>query len=122
MPITARLARAFAAPALALLTLTATTVPAHAASVEPLSSSACAAGRMCLWGNANYLGTFVSTTTSADMTLSIARSAWNRTSKAVRVHSGRSGGGSSTCFPPGAQVPSTTLAALSVTVLSTARC
>lgn len=91
--------------------------------LQPQSSSQCASGRFCLWSGTAYTGTFFSTTTSVDSGPGwTAKPVYNRTTRAVRVYSGTAGGGSSTCFAPGASSASVTVAAASIRVLSTTTC
>ena len=123
------LRRAFFITLLALITALAG-APTFAGAAQPstvewgpMSSSQCASGRFCLWSGAIYTGNFFNTTASADVSgMAVAASVWNRTSKAVRVYSSAGGGGSSTCFAPGAQVASTSLAARSVRISTTTTC
>ncbi|MBN9609256.1 MAG: peptidase inhibitor family I36 protein [Actinobacteria bacterium] len=121
--IAQRLVYTFLASAFVLVMLAVSALSAHAATVGPFTSSACPANNMCLWSGAAFTGAFFNTMTSTDIpTLSVAKSVWNRTAKAVRVYSSAGGSGSSTCFAPGTQVSSTTLTARSVVVLPSTTC
>lgn len=92
--------------------------------VEPQSTAQCASGRLCLWANSLFQGSFWSTasTSIANVGFSSAGSVWNRTSKAARIYSGSTGGGTSVCVAPGAQMSSAFIASGSARVLTTAGC
>lgn len=118
-----RLGQVLVLSALALVMFAFSAPPARAADIDPQSSTACASGRMCLWGGAVYTGAFFSTTSSTDVASpTTSKSVWNRTAYAVRVYSGAGESGSSACFVPGTQIANTTLASGSVKILSATTC
>lgn len=113
--------------AAALLVMGATAVSAVASEgdglpVVPMADTQCSSGAFCLWSSGNYGGVFEQRTTSGSVSLTTARSAWNRTGKAVRVHASSSGGGTSVCLTPGQKVPSTAMTTGYVSVLTTITC
>lgn len=95
-------------------------------AVQMFSDTQCVSGNFCLWSSASYLGTFTSvsgTATSAVSTrASGSRSVWNRTGKAVRVHSGTGGTGSSACYGAGTKLPDIDITSRSVVVQSGSSC
>ncbi|MFI2754767.1 peptidase inhibitor family I36 protein [Cellulomonas sp. P22] len=112
-----------AVTSLILLTGAATSAMAADELVQPMSSSQCGSGQFCLWSATLYGGTFYGTSTSVDSSPGwTAKAVYNRTSHAVRVYSGASGSGSSTCFAPGASSGAMTLSAGSIRVLSATSC
>jgi len=92
--------------------------------LAPSSSAQCATGQLCVWASAGYVGRFaaVSSTTIKSTGMSLAGAVRNRSSKAAAVYSGASGSGTATCFAPGAQISSTSVAAASFRLLTTSTC
>lgn len=115
--------------AVAALALVAGTVaPAAWAdddTIQPYSSSQCAANRMCLWSGAAYTANFwsVPTSTPANVSgMSTARSLWNRTPNAVRIYTETGGTGSWTCVSSGEQDADVWVTARSVRTLVSSTC
>ncbi|TNU77362.1 hypothetical protein FH969_00950 [Miniimonas arenae] len=87
--------------------------------VSPQASSDCPAGQMCFWTSVQYGGQMYGRSTTGTLAASTARSAWNRTGKAVRVYASASGSGSSTCLAAGTQLSTTLLATGKMVILTT---
>jgi len=106
---------------LALALLGAT--PAQATQ-SPTSDSQCGSTQLCLWSGNGYTGAFWSTTssTATNTGITIAKSVWNRSSKAARVYSGLNGTGTSTCVLPGSKSSISALASRSARLLTTSTC
>lgn len=95
--------------------------PSHPVPNERL---ACGSTQLCLWSGNGYTGAFWSTTssTATNTGITIAKSVWNRSSKAARVYSGLNGTGTSTCVLPGSKSSISALASRSARLLTTSTC
>ncbi|WP_083941871.1 peptidase inhibitor family I36 protein [Sanguibacter suarezii] len=95
------------------------------AVVAPATQSQCASGTVCLWSATFYSGSFFSTSATSATNVAVftvARSAWNNSSKAAYVYSGSAGSGFSVCLAPGSKATSTSHWSSSARLSTSASC
>lgn len=92
--------------------------------VQLFSEAQCLSGSFCIWSATSYSGAFGRATSTAPASTGFATgmSVWNRSSKAARVYSGTGGTGSWVCYTPSTKIPSISVQARSVALLSGTTC
>lgn len=127
---TARAPRLPALAAAAVLVLGAVAPAAQASDdvgpveIAEYSSDQCAAGRFCVWSGTGYSGSFWSTSATGTLAsvVTVTRSVWNRSSRAVSTYSGAGGSGAGQCWAAGQQEPSVSAPSVSIRTMSGSTC
>ena len=110
---------------LAVLLCATSVTPALASDeAEVRSAAQCASGYGCVWTLTNYGGGFFQTTSGLPVStgMTIAKSAGNRSTYALRIYSGTGGTGTSVCLTPGQMIAAGAIPARSMRVLATIVC